>query len=86
MGIDEAGNHAAAARVDARRPRQHVHVLLQFRRWPDEDDDALMRGDDRLADRRDVPLRNPPARRGPGARGDGRSVLNEEVGWLHGRR
>ena len=83
--IDEARNNATAASIDARRARKHVYVLRERCSRPDVDDDPLMRGDHGPVDRRNLPLREPAARRGPGAGGNSSSVLNEEVGWLHGR-
>ena len=49
------------------------------------DDDALVRGDGRVAKGRDVALRRATSRRRAGARGDEAGVLDEKVrGDAHG--
>ncbi len=76
--IDEAGNDGAPAGIEADRVGVQVQMTLGLRRRTDMDDDALVRGDDRVAERRDVALRRAAPRRRACARGDEARVLDEK--------
>ena len=67
-------------RIEAGRVGMQVQVTLGLRRRADMDDDALVRGDRRVAKGSDVALRRAATRRRARARGDEARVLDDEVG------
>ena len=83
--IDESGNDGAPAGIEAHRVGVQIQMTFGIRGRTDMDDDALVRGDDGVAKRRDVALRRAAPRRRAGARGDEAGVLDEKVrGDAHG--
>ena len=83
MRIDEARDHGAAARVDARRASLDRDAVGEGRRRANVGDAAVERRDDAVLQRGDFALREATAGRRPRARRDEVSVLDQKVRWNH---
>jgi serine/threonine protein kinase len=68
------------ASIEARRVVVQLEMTLGLRRRTDMDDDALVRGDGRVAKGSDVALRRAPSRSGARARSDQARIHDDEVG------
>jgi len=83
MRIDEPGDDAASARVDARRVLLHVHGVSETDEVSDVGDASSEGSDDAVLERGNFSLCEPAARRGSGAGGNQVGVFDEEVRLKH---